>query len=463
MPSDTFTPLLGLLLQGTGNNDNTWGENLNTEVIELVESAIAGYESIATADANVTLTAAQNRKRILAFTGALTADRNVVVSNLSHSWTMRNACSGSFALKIKTSSGTAVTLPVGWSEVWCDGGDTIYVGPSSQNFDTQMAVADGSVGAPGYSFSSDLDTGIRRKGANNGTLVANGADVLEWLTTGVNITGDVAISGALTVGGSRPVPIGSTISFSGVAAPTGWLFAYGQAVSRTTYSELYGVITKTATATRSNGSTSLTSVSVDMTDLGFVGAYIEGTGISTGTTITAITSTTITLSAAASGAGSITIRILPFGQGDASTTFNIPDLRGRIAAGRDNMGGTSGNRLTGQTGGVDADKLGSTGGAETVTISQANLPAVTLTTSIASGQGAHTHTVASASGNAFATWGTGTNNVLAGGNLSLTDTATATSSTLPAMTGTTPLGGSGTATNVVQPSQVLNYIIYTGV
>lgn len=35
-----------------------------------------------------------------------------------------------------------------------------------------------------------------------------------------------------------------------------------------------------------------------------------------------------------------------YGAGDGSTTFNIPDLRGRIVIGRDDMGGTRANRIT---------------------------------------------------------------------------------------------------------------------
>jgi len=41
-------------------------------------------------------------------------------------------------------------------------------------------VSDGSLANPGISFISDPDTGIRRVGANNGALVANGADALQW-------------------------------------------------------------------------------------------------------------------------------------------------------------------------------------------------------------------------------------------------------------------------------------------
>src|ERR1700716_67500 len=36
----------------------------------------------------------------------------------------------------------------------------------------------------------------------------------------------------------------------------------------------------------------------------------------------------------------------PFGTGDESTTFNIPDLRGRAVFGLDNMGGSSASRIT---------------------------------------------------------------------------------------------------------------------
>ena len=66
-----------------------------------------------------------------------------------------------------------------------------------------------------------------------------------------------------------------------------------------------------------------------------------------------------------------------YGVGDGSTTFNIPDLRGRAVAGQDDMGGTSANRLTDQSGGVDGDVLGDTGGAETHTLTTAQLAAHT--------------------------------------------------------------------------------------
>jgi microcystin-dependent protein len=53
-----------------------------------------------------------------------------------------------------------------------------------------------------------------------------------------------------------------------------------------------------------------------------------------------------------------------FGVGDGSTTFNVPDLRGRVAAGLDNMGGSAAGRLTSQTVAPNGNTLGANGGVQ---------------------------------------------------------------------------------------------------
>jgi microcystin-dependent protein len=54
-----------------------------------------------------------------------------------------------------------------------------------------------------------------------------------------------------------------------------------------------------------------------------------------------------------------------YGVGDGTTTFNLPDLRGRTVAGLDNMGGSDAGRLS------TANTLGTTTGTETVTLTSA--------------------------------------------------------------------------------------------
>ena len=64
-----------------------------------------------------------------------------------------------------------------------------------------------------------------------------------------------------------------------------------------------------------------------------------------------------------------------YGSGDGSTTFNIPDLRGRAIAGVDNMGGTAASRLT-STVLTASNTLGATGGTQTHTMTSAEIAAL---------------------------------------------------------------------------------------
>lgn len=66
-----------------------------------------------------------------------------------------------------------------------------------------------------------------------------------------------------------------------------------------------------------------------------------------------------------------------FGTGDGSTTFNIPDLRGRVVAGKDDMGGVAASRLTSSYFGVAATNLGAIGGNESTALVAAQLPTIT--------------------------------------------------------------------------------------
>ncbi|MGE0701282.1 MAG: phage tail protein [Hyphomicrobiaceae bacterium] len=112
----------------------------------------------------------------------------------------------------------------------------------------------------------------------------------------------------------------------------------------------------------------------------------------------------------------------------AHKTITLPDARGRVIAGQDDMGGTSANRLTGQSGGVNGDDLGATGGAETHTLTTTEMPS-------------HTHSISAQ-----------------GGSLGSTQGLSDTPNNSPTQRNTGSSGG-GQAHNNVQPTLVLNKII----
>lgn len=170
---------------------------------------------------------------------------------------------------------------------------------------------------------------------------------------------------------SPSVPLGGVIDYWGPTPPAGFLFPYGQEVSRTDYADLFALIGTAA------------------------------------------------------------------GAGNGSTTFNLPDYRGRVGAGKDDMGGASAARLNT----IASTTLGTGGGTQTHTLTTAQLAA-------------HSHTVTDPGHSHTA--------LRAGGSFPLSDAGglLASTSTTTNLTGITIANaGSGQAHNNIQPTIIANKIM----
>jgi microcystin-dependent protein len=141
-----------------------------------------------------------------------------------------------------------------------------------------------------------------------------------------------------------------------------------------------------------------------------------------------------------------------YGAGDGSTTFNLPDLRGRVVASPDNMGGGSDpNRLTaGALAGV-RNSIGGAGGESAHTQTVAEMPAHSHSVNVS--DPGHSHAISPTA----AQQGTG---VSGGGGVGIA--LVGAGSTQGAFTGigvSINNNGSGGAFNVMQPTILLNQIM----
>jgi microcystin-dependent protein len=139
-------------------------------------------------------------------------------------------------------------------------------------------------------------------------------------------------------------------------------------------------------------------------------------------------------------AGLFTALSTTYGAGDGSTTFNIPDLRGRAIAGVDNMGGSAASRLT-STVLSASDTLGATGGTQTHTLTVAQIPAAEVRVN----DGSATYGLFGATGGATAGY--------------LGRPATEFPNAFSAGQRPATINGGGGAHPITQPTIVLNYII----
>ncbi|SCD24317.1 phage tail protein [Brucella inopinata] len=148
-----------------------------------------------------------------------------------------------------------------------------------------------------------------------------------------------------------------------------------------------------------------------------------------------------------------------FGGGDGGSTFNVPDLRGRVLVGRDDMGGPAANRITVAVAGFNGAAIGASGGAQSVTLTEAQIaPHFHKGQTTRSGGHAHRYLDANVGGSS-AGLGITTSNGTARASL---NAQTSSDGDHEHELTTSPAGG-GQAHLNVQPSIIMNFIIRTGI
>lgn len=135
-------------------------------------------------------------------------------------------------------------------------------------------------------------------------------------------------------------------------------------------------------------------------------------------------------------------------RGETGSTFSLPDLRGRVVAGLDTMGGVAANRLT-EANGLNGSQLRAAAGAQVHTLTTGQMPSHSHSLTM-NAVPPHSHTISNFT-NPSGAAGSADRWAAGGGTISTNDAGGHTPS------GTIGSAGSGQAHNNVQPT-IIQYI-----
>lgn len=156
------TSLLGLALPVTSELAGTWGDVVNNSITNLLDTAVAGTTTLST-DGDVTLTtttlaANQARQAILLCSGSRTALRTITAPAQSKIYTIINATTGGFSVKlVGAGPTTGVTIVAGESAIcaW-NGSDFIKVSNTGGSASFTNVTVSGTTTLSGLTASTAL-------------------------------------------------------------------------------------------------------------------------------------------------------------------------------------------------------------------------------------------------------------------------------------------------------------------
>ena len=368
----------GYPLPTVGGDTDTWGTLLNQGLV-LADSNLGGTASIdCSGSSDITLTSTQASNYILSLTGILTGNISVKVPQTGSFYRVVNGTTGAYTINVKTTNVSSVGVVIPQGSTWevCSNGTN--VSPCNWNDGTQFYGVDSGT-ASALSVATRVPIAAYFTGLLVSVQVANAND--DGATLTVNSIGDKPVydstEGAAIV--AEAWAGGQIVDFRYDAALNsgsgGWQ-AIG--VSAAAFISNSIVVGSPTGGNQGSGSINAETIFVNGSSVSPIpaGAIVDFAGSSApsgyllcyGQAISRTTYATLF-----SVIGSI------YGSGDGSTTFNVPDCRGRIGAGKDDMGGTAADRLTTAGSGTDGATLGATGGAQNITLTVDQMPSHTHT------------------------------------------------------------------------------------
>ena len=245
---------LKIELMGTGDQSGTWGVTTNTNLGTAIEEAITGSADVSFSSADVTLTltntnTAQTARNLrLNLIGTVGAAQNLIVPAIEKQYIVNNTLG--FAITVKNSTGTGVSVPAGKSMIVFNTGSNVVEVVTALATGTVLPVANGGTGASTASITSFNNiTGYTASGATgttNSNLVFSAAPTITGtLTTSgtLEVSGGLTLDGAAGTSGQVMVSAGSgntptwgdafvagmIMMWSGTIAtiPSGWLLCNG--------------------------------------------------------------------------------------------------------------------------------------------------------------------------------------------------------------------------------------------
>ena len=221
--ASTYSTNLALELQATGENAGSWGTITNTNLGTLIEQAISGYVAEPMADADQTITIPNGasgtaRNMFIECTGALTANRNLVVPANKKLYFVYNNTTGGYAVTVKVSGQTGVAVPSGKKCALVSNGTDIYEAISAFVGNVSLGGSANAVGT--------ITSGVWNAGAVTSSGTITGAGTLALQSSTANVTFGGTNEQVYRSGSSLKVYVGgadtAVFSTTGLATSTGY-------------------------------------------------------------------------------------------------------------------------------------------------------------------------------------------------------------------------------------------------